>query len=73
VDMGAYERTPGCPGTIAEVVESLRVAAGFAAAPIDLARLDVETGGTSGGVIDMMDSLHLLRCIAGLSLETPVR
>jgi hypothetical protein len=50
-----------------EVMEALRIAAGFAAAtPAEAARLDVSNASPSGGRVDLPDVAEILRRVLGL-------
>ncbi|HEY3413477.1 MAG TPA: choice-of-anchor Q domain-containing protein [Armatimonadota bacterium] len=67
VDMGAYEYVAVAQTGAAAALTALKIAAGLqTATPFDKMALDVESTGTSNGVIDLGDAVRLLRMAAGL-------
>ncbi|HEY3268166.1 MAG TPA: right-handed parallel beta-helix repeat-containing protein [Armatimonadota bacterium] len=66
VDKGAYEYPAIVSFTLADVEKALGISAGVqAAAPSDLARLNVASQGDSAGEVDTADAIALARKVAG--------
>lgn len=67
VDFGAYEYASAAGVGLQGVIAALRISGGLqAATPSGVASLDVVTGGTSAGKVDLVDAVRLARIAAGL-------